>query len=305
MINEILAALLDRVRRQADIIPGLTLPPEQRSIMPGVNALQQRQNLSQAPYVDPTLLNAVLGGVMVPAENVYHGSTSVINKINPQHNAGRTDLLRGPGFYTTNNPAVASEYAAGMTQYGPSSSVERIMQQADDLNALAKVSANSASKAKFLEQADNLRPNVMPFEMQPHNTFDVSNFPTDDINSLLAAVRRQPWQDKATKYGTVSAETQAQNLHNSLVNSFTNPGMSPLNNPLTPGESVFQTLHSIMGPDKANALLREAGFQSIKHPGGILMGGPKHTAYNVLDEAILEPLVKAMAKKKRLPEIPE
>ncbi|MCI0565558.1 MAG: hypothetical protein MN733_44405 [Nitrososphaera sp.] len=236
----------------------------------------------------------LLLGITAPAGRVFHGSTSVIDKIDPRRNVGDATLLRGPGFYVSTSPEVVGapfgSYAAGSTRFGPDSSVDKIVQLAADRLMLARLTADKQKAAELLRQADELRPNVLPFQQRAHNTFDVQNFPKEDQRALLNAVLAFPFADKVTKHGTTTGAQRAKNLAALLGEG---------QETLPSGETVFKTLQDTVGGDLANEIIRNAGFQSIKHPGGLILGaGKPHTAFNVLDEEILEPFVDFAAARK-------
>jgi hypothetical protein len=51
----------------------------------------------------------------------------------------------------------------------------------------------------------------------------------------------------------------------------------------------------MLGPDRTNQILKQAGFQAIEYPGGSIMGDIQHRAINVLDPSIMRNLFEALA----------
>lgn len=203
----------------------------------GKSALAGRQAAKQN-----AIREAMLGQGAMPEEiyaltkaknPTYHGTGYVFDK--PDMSRADPNALYGPGYYTTENPAIASEYAEEAAQ-------------------------------RF---GNDLPLNVRKHLLDVRTPFDVDAAYTD--LTPFAGVQeywRQGWPD-------VDANSWS-------------------------GEEIFKALEEIRGgPAGAGQAIRDAGFDSIKHIGGQLIGsGVDHPVWIALDPGqIYSPFVAPVAAK--------
>lgn len=249
---------------------GMMLPPEQRSIMPGVNEANslQRAGRGQLPYVDPNLVRMLMGaGVTVPEQTVFHGSPSGVAGGLPTSEMGKVygPQVGSPGHYVISSPGPASNYAEG-----------------------------SISEAGALTRSGDYAPNVRPYRMAQHQGLATDQPVTgDELQGLLDALKDWNPAPKTTKGGsTITPEVQRNNLVNAITS-----GMIP---DVSPGEHLRGILTGMVGQPMGESLLSKGGFKSISYPGEhpSTMGMEQSQAYKVLDNSVLQNLFDYFAGKK-------
>jgi hypothetical protein len=200
--------------------------------------------------------------IMRKGGEVFHGSPHIFGEVDVKKtNPGS---LVGPGHYVTDNPTIANTYAEGATA----------------LNA----AAGSPGAGALEKIAQNMKPNIRSYQMAPHNTLDTSiPLPKGDFSRIVKALQEAEFVQKAGKHGTITPAMQQANA----VANFTGSVLPDV----SPSQQAWSTLASMFGNEKANDLLKKAGFQSITYPGGRVLGGEQHQATNVLDPSILSNLV--------------
>ena len=206
---------------------------------------------------------AVAGG------RFFHGTPKVFDKFDPL--LSKSSGLVGPGHaYLTSSPKVAGGsglphapggYAAGAT--------------------------HMESSAPTIEQAMSagMQPNIRPYQVKPHNSLVTDKpFPQQDMDMLLNAIRQNLGTPQPGSFQKGNQANRATNVANSVRSQ---SGGS--------GQQVYDQLLNTLGPDRANQVVKQAGFQSIQYPGGNLMGDEAHQAMNVLDPSIMQNLFEALA----------
>ena len=187
---DLLQTLLSNLNGISNRMAGLTLPPEQRSIMPGVNALQDRQRLLSGgkPYVDQDLVTELMSGMPLVAGvlhkggKYFHGTPYVYDKAQKSR-----DGLAGPGHYVTNNAEVASDYAHGSTFPGGGDALQEHMKtQTQAEKSWKDRIAQLLAQGKVDEADDTLKrwkqilqytgdkpvgPKTRPYQVKPHDTY--------------------------------------------------------------------------------------------------------------------------------------
>lgn len=200
--------------------------------------------------------------MMVPGGRFFHGTPNVFNEFDPARS--KSSGLAGPGVaYLTDNPTVASDYAAGATNgVGANPSIQKAI-------------------------AQGMQPNIRPYLVKTHNSF-VTEAPmgAQDMSALLAALGRDLGQSSSGGFQKGGSANRAANAQAAVRAQAGGPG-----------QAVYDTLTNMLGPDRANQVIKNAGFQSIQYPGGTIMGDVQHRAINVLDPAIMQNLFDALMGK--------
>lgn len=262
--------LKSRFQQAGQTMSGAMLPPQLRSVMPGVNELQniQRGQAGITPYVDPELVRHLMGaGITIPEQAVFHGTPSGTAGNLPLSAMGKVygEGVGSPGHYVITNPGAASKYAEG-----------------------------SISEAGSLTKAGDYAPSVRPYRMAEHQGLRTdAPVAEEELQGLIDALGKWNPPAKTTKGGSIiTPETQRSNLINAVTSGMI-PGVSP-------GEHLRGILTGMVGQPEGERLLSQGGFKSISYPGEhpSTMGMEQAQAYKVLDNSILRNLFDALSNKK-------
>ena len=223
----------------------------------------------------------VAGAMTVPAGEMFHGTPSVFEEFNPA--VSKASGLVGPGVaYMTDNPLqVASDYAMGAT-HGV------FPMDTDQLTQILKMSPGSQNAFHGGPIPADYAPNIRPYQMAEHNSFVTQEpFPQKDMDALLQSLREST--PPSSSEGGFSKVSPGQRMANVAKQVQGLTGES--------GKAVYDTLVNNLGPERANQVIKNAGFKSISYEGGSIMGGTPHRAVNVLDSSILQNLFDFLAGK--------
>lgn len=209
----------------------------------------------------------------VPGGPMFHGTSHAFEELSPQFSKSSGLVGPGVGYFTDNPLHVASDYAMGATQGVAPMAPE-------ELTALLK----AKPPGDYYSQLDLPRdyaPNIRPYQMAPHESFVTQEaFPQKDMDRLMQALR-QAEPPPSTRGGFFKGNP-AKRMENVARQVQGLTGES--------GKAVYDTLVNNLGPERANQIIKDAGFKSISYEGGQLMGGTPHRAVNVLDSSILQNL---------------
>lgn len=129
----------------------------------------------------------------------------------------------------------------------------------------------------------DISPNIRPYAVQNFNAFKTSqSLPQTDLDALTRSILTSLGESSGG-FQKGSQVNRAQNVVNAI-----RPQADS-------GQAVFDTLQSMLGPERTNQVLKNAGFQAIEYPGGAIMGDTPHRAINVLDPSIMQNLFEVLA----------
>ena len=254
-----------------------------KSFAPANAQMQQLFQTAQQGRPDPQLLNSLMAsvsgyvnpiaGVTMPGGKFFHGTPEAFNEFDPA--MSKSSGLVGPGVsYLTNNPTVAADYAKGATHgIGPMTD-----------EALTTYLKNNNYDLAHMK---NFAPNIRPYQLAPHNAF-VTDQPLGqaDMDSMLRTLQTSLGTPTSGGFQKGSQAGRAANVQAAVRQQVGKPG-----------QATFDTLTNMLGPERTNQILKQAGFQSIYYPGGALMGEIPHQAVNVLDPSIMTNLFDFLAGK--------
>jgi len=248
-------------------------------------------NLPLEGLVAKTAQSPLVAGIMQKGGKYFHGTPKVF-----KDEMKSADGLAGPGFYLTNNPEVAGSYASGSTfGYGGKKLMgggEEALQQAMQTQAQAEKSWLQAVKTgratpeeaqQALSAMEQLGPNIRPYRVKPHETFNMDRFLDRGDLDLMRNAAADP-----SKVGALPQDSRDALM--GLLNSA---------RPDQNGSELMYGLETALGNrNSMNKFLQDAGFQSISYSGGKRLGAgvvPGHDAVNVLDMSIMQPYLDAAA----------
>jgi hypothetical protein len=215
----------------------------------------------------------------------FHGSSRQFEKFNPA--LADKGALYGPGHYITDNPKVASSYAAERDTMGNWPTITR-----DQAEYTAKrLERESGYRTEIVQGRgdswvvkyydDSYGPNVTQYSFAPKRIFNVEKTLSKQdtkrlMRGMLDAAKRDPNPPEGLQWNA-SAKLIAKEWTKDL-----GPGRA------ANLDMVYADLSRRFGKPFANAAIRRAGYDAIRYPGGRQVGGlGDHNAMVVLNPKTL------------------
>lgn len=227
----------------------------------------------------------------------FHGSSRAFEKFDPTK-ADR-GALYGPGHYITDNPKIASSYAdarmdwnrfGNQIVHGTLSDAQALASKYEAEGYVTRIEVKhppAGSKPGSLSRytvwfEDALQaPNVTKYAFKPNRIFNVEKSASkQDIKRIMRGVveaaKRDPNAPGGLKFNA-GAKLLAKEWTKDL-----GPGRA------TNLDMIWHDLSKQFGREFANAVVRRAGYDAIRYPGGKALGGEAHHAMVVLNPKRLE-----------------
>ncbi len=239
-------------------------------------------NLPIDQLLTKALQSPIMQSLATRGGRYFHGTPNVYNEMDPA--VSKASGAVGPGVgYLTNTPSVAEDYAMGAT-HGATP------MQMQDLTRVLQGTAGEHQRIQNLasELPAGFAPNIRPYLVKNHNALVTNQpFPQEDMDALVRTLQQTLGTASPGSFQKGGAANRAAN-----VVAAVKPQVGQ------EGQQIWDTLNGMLGPDRTNQILRQAGFQSIQYPGGDITGSAtKHTAINVLDPSIMQNLFDALVGK--------
>lgn len=206
---------------------------------------------------------------------VYHGTTKEFETFTIP--AGQGNLLYGPGFYFTEDSDVASGYSqAAYGQYQPGSNIRPAKIRK---GRVFDIETNTVPKDKFISSLKNVTSNINSVlqnvfagdsgaKVSPQTAKHISDLSNQSVIDSHPIPKE--WGDELT-FG---------NMKNYIRSSAAK---------ITMGDLLIDC-PDINSTSLTNYILRDLGFNTIKHEGGKIMGDKRHQVWIALDSNQIESL---------------
>lgn len=235
----------------------------------GLYPMQEVRQLARYPAALGSLVSSPFSAVMQgrTPTRVYHGTPATFEQFAAEH--ADPNGLYGPGFYFTENPAVASGYAKqiGMLPIRKQVPLEQMPQFLRDNPDAVLLGGGPAWKEMMVFS----KPNVRPAFLDITKPFDVDATVSQETQRALMAPIQADIEHLSTFAGSGPLVTALRSRLAEMVRAKTNGELY--------GAATQGARGGVSEKEAVNAALQQAGFDGITHIGGKVTGGTPHRVW--------------------------